>query len=176
MTLYAYIQNGSVLATVDQDTVPPEVPGFEIVEAPDGTTIGMVFADGAFGPAPAPVYSKEDLLSYANGKQWSLATGGYEVTVGGNALVFATDALSQGLITGKALRLQQANAPATVRWQFASGYEEISAADFLAVSIKIADFIQSTFDALQPVLASIAAGTITDPAGVDSAAWPSSRG
>lgn len=104
-----------------------------------------------------------------------LQTGGYEVTIGGNALVFATDALSQGLITGKALRLQQANAPATVRWQFASGYEEISAADFLAVSIKIADFVQSTFDDLEPILASIEAGSITTPAGIDQAAWPASH-
>ncbi|MFJ6322248.1 MULTISPECIES: hypothetical protein [unclassified Rhizobium] len=112
------------------------------------------------------------LMTYANAKQWSLATGGFSVMIGEQAMIFATDVTSQGLITGKAMRLQQAGAPRTVRWQFASGYQEIAAADFIAASIKIADFVQATFDVLEPILDGIKGGTIKTAVDIDATTWP----
>ncbi len=117
------------------------------------------------------------LIAYANAKQWALATGGYTVTltpVGGSAtaLLWATDPISQALVTGKAVRLQQTGAPTSTVWQFPTGFETLAAADFIAVAMQIADFVQATFTALEPVLAAIAAGTITAAAQIDAAAWP----
>jgi hypothetical protein len=111
--------------------------------------------------------------AYANAKQWALAIGGYTVTIDGVGLTFSTNVASQALIIGKAVRLGQPNPPATVNWQFGPGdFATISAADFLAAAVKIADFVQATFDALELVLADVDAGAITTTAEVDAAAWP----
>jgi hypothetical protein len=113
------------------------------------------------------------LLTYANAKQWALATGGYTVTVNSAPLIFPTDVVSMGLITGKAARLAQPNPPASFAWQTPTGFVTVAAADFIAVATQIADFVQSTFDALETVEASIVSGTITTTAAIDAAAWPS---
>lgn len=120
---------------------------------------------------------KSSLVEYANIKQWALATGGFTVTIEGVERTFATDTVSQSLITGKALRLQQPNPPVTVGWQFgAASFVSISAANFMSAAILIADFVQATFDTLNGVMAGIANGTITTAAQVDAAAWPVAQG
>ncbi len=125
-------------------------------------------------PVPAtPTLTKAQLAAYANTIQWGLATGGHHVTVAGTAYLFATDTNSLSLITGKAVRLQLPSAPTSVDWQFADGsYVTLSAADFITIAANIADFIQSTFDALKVALDAISAGTITTTAQIDAAAWP----
>lgn len=116
--------------------------------------------------------TKASLADYANAKQWALATGGHNVTIDGTSYLFATDPTSLSLIAGKALRLQQANAPASVAWQFASGFATIAAADFVSASINIADWVQSTFTILETVLAAITSGSITTQDQIDAASWP----
>lgn len=113
------------------------------------------------------------LLAYANAKQWALATGGYTIMVNSAPLVFPSDVVSMGLITGKAARLAQPNPPASFDWQTPTGFVTIAAADFISVATQIADFVQSTFTALAVVFAAIEAGTITTNAEVDAASWPS---
>lgn len=112
-----------------------------------------------------------DLVAYANAKQWELATSGYTTTIGGKSLTFATDINSQALLGGKVARLGQANPPTSVNWQFETGFVTLAAADFVAAAIKIADFVQATFDALKTIEAEIAASppTIKAPADVDAA-------
>lgn len=117
--------------------------------------------------------TKGGLIAYANAKQWALATGGFTVTINETAFLFATDSLSQGLITGKAARFEQPNPPASVNWQFAGGFATIQPSDFISAATRIADFVQATFDALDPVQAAIVAGTITTAAAIDAATWPS---
>ena len=116
------------------------------------------------------------LKAYANAKQWTLATGGFSVTIGGNAYEFNTDTVSQGLISRKALRFEQPNPPASTKWQLPNGsWLTIAATDFITAAIAIADFVQSTFDALEAVEADIDTGTITDIAGVDAYVWPANN-
>jgi hypothetical protein len=117
--------------------------------------------------------TKAMLLAYANAKQWALATGDYTITVNSAPLVFPSDVVSMGLITGKAARLAQPNPPASFEWQTPTGFVTIAAADFIAVATQIADFVQSTFNALAVVFAAIEAGTITTTAEIDAATWPS---
>ena len=123
--------------------------------------------------------TKEELIAYTNEKQWALATGGYTVAltpVGESVprlLLFYTDSESYNLITGKAARLLQPGAPLSVDWQFTpTEWVEISTADFLATAIKIADFMQATFDSAKPVIAGIITGTIMTKAEIDSSHWP----
>ena len=113
------------------------------------------------------------LAAYANAKQWALATDGFTVTIASMARIFPTDVVSMGLITGKAARVGQPSPPATINWQFSDGFVSITAAEFLAAATQVADFVQATFDALEPILASIADGSTTTTTQVDAAAWPS---
>jgi hypothetical protein len=113
------------------------------------------------------------LIAYANAKQWTLATGDYTITVNSSPLVFPSDVVSLGLITGKAARLAQPNPPASFEWQTPTGFVTIAAADFISVATQIADFVQSTFSALAVVFAAIEAGTITTTAEIDASSWPS---
>lgn len=126
-------------------------------------------ADGAIVAVPG----NGKLIAYANERQWSLATAGYTVTIGGQRLQFATDPQSQALIAGKAQRFAQQPPLASVDWQFGGQFVTIAAADFVAAAVQVADFVQATFDALRIVLTGIEAGTIATPAEIDAAAWPS---
>jgi hypothetical protein len=116
------------------------------------------------------VTTKAGLITYANKRQWALAVGGYRATIGGVQVDFATDPTSLGLISGKVSRLQQPNAPTSLNWQTGpASFVTIAAADFIAAASSIADFVQSTFDALNAVLIKIVAGQITTAAQVDAA-------
>lgn len=127
-------------------------------------------------PYAAPPATPAMLAAYANWKQWRLATGGYTATIAAAARKFATDEGSLSLIAGKQLRLQQLNPPTSILWQFADvGFVSIAVADFTPAAIKIADFVQSTFDTLKAIEDGIAGGTIATFADVDAAAWPAAH-
>ena len=151
------------------------VPGNIATAWPSNSSsqLDAVLISAGLSPTGLTALTATQLAAYANAHQWALATGGFTVTIASTARMFMTDDISTGLITGKAVRLGQPNPPATINWQFASGYVLITAAEFLAAATQIADFVQATFDSLEPVLASIASGAITMTAQVDSAAWPS---
>ncbi len=135
--------------------------------------LDAVLAAAGLPPTGLTPPTQAQLIAYANSTQWGLATGGFTVTIASTACTFKTDDVSTGLITGKAVRLSQLSPPATINWQFVSGYVLITATEFIAAATQIADFVQATFDSLESVLASIASGAITTTAQVDSAAWPS---
>lgn len=128
--------------------------------------------------AAATAQAQAALIAYANAKQWKIATGGHSVTIGGSSVRFATDETSYSLMTGKAARLQLSGAPATTNWQIAdTTFVSIATADFIAAAANVADWMQSSWDVLEQVLAAISAGTITTTAAVDSPpspipAWP----
>lgn len=122
----------------------------------------------------AQQYPAGMLTTYANARQWALATGGYTIALSGVTCLFETDPGSLTLITGKAVRLGQPNPPATIEWQFASGSVELTAADFMLAANAVADFFQGTFDTLlKVVLPGISAGTISSISQIDAATWPS---
>lgn len=112
-----------------------------------------------------------NLVAYANEAQWSKATGGYTTEINGQSITFRTDAISMALITGKALRFQQANPPTSVAWQIGpTNFITISAADFITLACNIADFMQKSFDTLNTtVLPGIESGEIKTTAQIDSA-------
>jgi len=144
-----------------------------LIVATDDAAVGMTWDGSAFGPAPEPPWpTRADLVAYANAEQWRRATGGYTATIDGTPMVFPTDTVSMGLMTGKAARLDQPDPPASFRWQTPTGFVEIAAADFRGAAIAVADFVQGTFDALAIVLSGIADGTITTIAEIDAADWP----
>lgn len=137
------------------------------------SAIGWVKTAGAWGPLPAPAPTPEQLLAHANASQWALATGGFTVTVGGAAHLFATDVTSLTMMAGKVARLAEPSPPATINWQIgANNWLTIAATDFPAIATACADFVQASFDALKAVEAAIAAGTITTTAQIDAYAWP----
>jgi hypothetical protein len=167
--------SGGVLSLPGGATMSPPTGSSFMIQP--GAGIGWTLSGGALiAPAaptlPAPTTAQ--LLAYANAKQWTLATGGHNVTIEGTSYLFATDPTSLALITGNALRLQQSGAPTSVLWQFSStgAFVTISAADFLTTADNIADWVQSTFAALETVMAAITAATITTEAAIDAAAWP----
>jgi hypothetical protein len=180
-----YCKGGAVLGWHDDaQTVDPALYGTGVIVIPYS---GELEALGRLGAAPpagefdprlyaAPAITPATLVAYANWKQWALATGGYTTTIGGAARTFVTTTEGQALITGKQLRLQQAGAPASIQWQFGGNFVSIAAADFTTAAIKVADFVQATFDTLSSVSSAIGAGTITTVAQVDAAAWPAANG
>jgi hypothetical protein len=119
-------------------------------------------------PPPPPSPTTSDLIAYANRRQWQKATSGYTATINGSQVTIPTTSESMSLITGKVARFQQANPPASVQWQTgATTFITIAEADFMTLAVSIADFIQSTFDKLATVIASIQGGTITTTAQID---------
>ena len=138
----------------------------------DGAAMGWRLLDGVLVPPAAPIItaSPEELIAFANAAQWRCATGGYQMTIAGETIAFPTSDVAMSTIAGKAARLGQPGAPASVIWQVGpTDFKEIAAADFIAASIEIADFVQATFDALPPIFAGIADGTITTTAQIDAA-------
>jgi hypothetical protein len=118
----------------------------------------------------AAQYPAGMLTTYANARQWSLATSGRVVQLGGRALPFKTDPESLALINGKAYRLSMPGSPTTVNWQIGpTEFVPIAASDFTAIAIEIADWVQATFDALPAIFAGIEAGSITTTAQIDAA-------
>lgn len=165
-------------ALVSTPTTDAAYLAFEAINGPGSIAADTASLDEVLVAAGLPASgltapTKPQLLAYANAKQWALATGGYTITVNSAPLVFPSDVVSMGLITGKAARLAQPNPPASFDWQTPTGFVTIAAADFIAVATQIADFVQSTFNALAAVFAAIEAGTTTTTAEVDAAAWPS---
>lgn len=118
---------------------------------------------------------KSVLRAYANARQWGLALSGFTVTIDGAPRTFATDTSSQSLISGKMLRLSQPSPPDTVDWQFGDTFVTITKEDFTDAAVKIADFVQATFDRLKHVLDGINRETITTREQIDAAAWPAAH-
>lgn len=148
------------------DFTPPA--GFSLVAGADAYAIGGSIVGGTYTPPPAPPPPPVDLVAYANARQWATATGGRVLMIAGAPVPFSTSDTSMGLITGKAARFQQANPPASVQWQTGeTSFVTIAAADFMTAATQIADFVQSTFDALPGIFADIASGKITTPAQID---------
>jgi hypothetical protein len=123
--------------------------------------------DTAQRPLPPPP-TTSDLIAYANRKQWSKATGGYTATINGAQVTISTTMESLSLITGKAARFQQANPPTSVQWRTGpTTFVTITEADFMALAVNIADFVQSTFDKLATLVVAINGGTNTRTAQID---------
>jgi hypothetical protein len=171
---------GFVFSSAAGNYVPLDDPAYRAWLAtgkspvPTSTEAGLIATLAARG-----IYAdtKLGLIAYANAKQWALATGGYTATINGAKIAFPTDESSQQLIAAKVVRLQEANAPASINWQVPSGFVAIAAADFRTVATAIADFVQATFDALESVLAAINSGQIANREAVDIPppglrAWP----
>lgn len=156
------------------DDTPHTPEAGSMFMAQDGAGIGWQL-DGRTLVAPQvmePEQSKPDLVDYANRQQWSLATGGHQVTIGGHDYLFPSDDVTMAMLVGKAMRLQGTNPPATVVWQMVDTFITISKDDFPALLNSMTDWQQSTFDALVPVLAAIDAGTIKTYTQVRNASWP----
>ena len=169
----AQIQDNTI--TVQGQPPFPAPEGSTFFEHVGAAGIGWT-VDGSTFVAPVrvdPTWTKDQLFEYANRFQWNLACGGHNVTINGTPYLFPTDDVSVSLMTGKVVRLQLASAPTSVDWQLPSGFVTIASADFIVAAANIADWMQSTFEALKPVLAAIDAGTITTPVQVIAASWPS---
>ena len=147
-----------------------------ITDATTGITTTVPFTDTEIAAWTAAQLAA--LPTYANTKQWGLATGGYTISFsGGPTVQFDTSADGIGLLNGKMTRLSQPNPPASFNWQTGpTVFTLLTAAQLTGASTKIDDFVQATFDALAVVLAGITGGTITTQAQIDTASWPSASG
>lgn len=116
-----------------------------------------------------PALTTDELVAYANAKQWAVATGGRAIVVNGAPIAFATTMDSMELMSGKVQRLDQPEPPATVNWQTGpTSFTSIDAATFKSIATELAEFFQATFDALPGIFAGISAGTITTKAQIDA--------
>lgn len=174
---YWLADDGRLFSSAVQALIPATDPGYEAWVAGSGVATRWPVDDrGAQTTASlqdvlTPYGLFTDLIGYANERQWAIATGGYSATIGGKAYLFDTSPTGQSLLIGKVVRLSQANAPATVQWQFGpQNFATFTAADFLAAATAAADFVQKTFDAVKGIEAAIAANppTITTRAQVDA--------
>lgn len=151
-------------------------PGFV---GPDDPGYRSFLARG-YGPTPIATlpelialfydsYKPGSLWTYANQVQWDKATGGYTVTVGEQPVSFKTTSEGMSLMTGKSVRLMQPDPPESIIWQTGlTDFVVIPAADFLGIAVEIADFVQSTFDLLEEVIAEIDSGQITSRDQIDA--------
>jgi hypothetical protein len=159
-----------VAGFVEGETIPFTYHASD--ESQLSSAVAALLAQGSYQIAayevPAPTAA--DLVVYANAKQWALATGGRLETVGGQAIMFATTMDSMTLMAGKVQRLHQPNPPTVINWQTGpTSFIAIPAADFEVAATAIADFVQSTFDALPAIFAGIQSGAITSQAQIDAA-------
>ncbi|WP_316200920.1 MULTISPECIES: hypothetical protein [unclassified Bradyrhizobium] len=176
MKRYAIVDTVSMkLITVveSEAELPHPIPGFSegVISIQHDTAGGDWIWDGeALSAPPVPPPTIEQLIGHANSVQWSKATGGYVTTINGEQVAFPTSPESLSLINGKHARLQQANPPASVLWQAgATSFITIAAADFERIAVEVADFVQVTFEELQPVIEKILSGEISTLAQIDSA-------
>ncbi|PPQ42177.1 hypothetical protein [Rhodopseudomonas palustris] len=119
--------------------------------------------------ATAPM-SQAALVAYANSTQWALVVGGKAVTIGGRTITFSTTPESMTLMNGVAARQSRPNPPATINWQIGpTEFVALAATDFLAAATTVSDWVQALFDALPPIFAGIADGSIITTAQIDAA-------
>jgi hypothetical protein len=113
--------------------------------------------------------SATGLISHANLSQMKKALGGVSVQLTDQVIQFSTDPVSMAFVNGKALRIQLPNPPATVNWQVGpTSFVAITSEDFITAAAHVADFIQSTFDALPGLFEKIENGEITTTAEIDA--------
>jgi hypothetical protein len=139
--------------------------------APLSVAIKVMLAGGSYDIAAYVVLAPtaDELIAYANAKQWAVATGGRMVNVNGSQIAFATTMDSMELMSGKVQRLDQPEPPATVNWQTGpTTFTAIDAATFRTIATELADFFQATFDALPGIFDGINGGTITTTEQIDA--------
>jgi len=126
-------------------------------------------ADAAALAAAAP----QRLKDYASAKRRAVIDAGASITVGASVVPSWTDAASQGAITGLVVAAQ-INPTLTTGWKGRDGvFYPLDAAGITTLALGMMAFVQSAFATEAQVLAAIDAATITTPAQIDAAAWPS---
>ena len=159
---------------IDDSSDPAD---FGAIAAPsEEIQIGWVKSGSSWTAPPQPAPTKDELRAHANMRQWSLATGGFTIAIDGTARTFVTDSEALSLMSGKVQRLAMPGAPSSVTWQFGADFVPVSAADFSAAAVAVADFVQSTFDSLALVFAGIEDGSIASFEDIAGFAWPSNHG
>jgi hypothetical protein len=127
----------------------------------DVTQAALDAALAALDPAQA---AKDRLLAYAADRRWQIETGGLDI---GGATI-ATDRDAQGMISG-AYQMAMAEPEETVLFKAASGWIEIDAAQMIAIGLAVGRHVRACFRKEQAIGEDIAAGKITDAAGIDAA-------
>lgn len=163
------IQDGAAVTTAKATW-----PGGEF-DAPAGATL-MAQSDAGIGwtlsgsklvePSP-PAPTKDDLLSYAAAKRWTVETGG--ITVNGASIDTSRD--SQAMIANAYAYVTSSGA-ASISYKASSGWVTMDAATVKAVALAVGAHVQAAFASEQTVDAAIEAGTIATYAAVDAASWP----
>lgn len=157
------------------DAFHPDIAATFHACPPDAAVGDLLAEDGTTSPPATQQPTKAELIAYANAAQWALVTGGRTITVGEQDIMFSTSTDRRNLdgltlLNGKVSRLGQANPPETVLWQIGpTAFASIAAADFLAAATEVADWVQSTFEALPAIFDAIDTGIITSPAQIDAA-------
>lgn len=130
--------------------MPPDV----VVEVPELSPEGKLAA----------------LKAYAASKRYDIETGG--LVVSGTPVL--TDRDTQAKLMGAYL-LGQVNPAITFQWKTPAGFVKLNATQVTNLAVAVGMFVQSAYVAEQVVSAAIDAGTITNPAGIEKAEWPSNE-
>lgn len=120
-------------------------------------------------PSAPRTYSMQDLHDYAADKRWRVETGG--IVLGG--LPVATDDRSKLMIAGARISAQS-DPEFETDWAVGlTASATIDAAQVLAISDAVLNHVHNCFAVWKIVVAAITGGTITSPAQIESAEWPS---
>jgi hypothetical protein len=192
MTQYfARVVSGIVveIITLPEDVTPAKAFHADIAAtlapATASITVGQSFADGAFGPPPAPpAPTTAQLLAYAAAKQSAIMDGGLTVNVAAagqpSLTVEVTTTSAYLTLLNGAVQRSGLNPSAILNWEQRDGSVlSLNATQTQALGLAVANWLQHIFDTrTQSIAPAIAAGTITttaqidDPTQVNLPAWP----
>lgn len=114
-------------------------------------------------------HKKATLVAYAADKRWQIETRGIIV----NGASIRTDEKSQNRVAGAALLATNDPDLTMIDWEAQPGlWVEVSAATMKTIGIAVGRHVQACFTALKLVQAAIEDGSITTPAQIDAAEWP----
>lgn len=127
----------------------------------------MFNAAVAAGNIAAYVTLPIDLTAYAATKRFEVETAG--ITINGQTI--DTSRESQSMITG-AYTYSQAHPTETIQFKSVSGWVTLDSATLAAIATAVGAHVQACFSVEATIDSSIANGSITTTAEIDSADWP----
>lgn len=120
-------------------------------------------------PEPPAPPTRSQLVAYADGKLQRVQDAGCVV----NGVEVSTTVKGLTMLNGAVARAIEDPA-AVVTWVVSETVSvQLDAASVRALGVAVAEWIQTTYAALEAVYAAIVAGTITTCEQIDAAAWPS---
>lgn len=162
------------LGTIDCEIEHPVYGWIPFTANPDDTEqsgkdiYAAIIAAGNITAYQAPAITSSDLITYTATKRFEVETAG--IVIDGQTI--DTSRESQSMITG-AYTYSQAHPTETIKFKSVSGWVTLDSATLAAIATAVGAHVQACFSVEATIDSSIANGSITTTAEIDSADWPS---